>query len=379
MRLRRRPRFDTLQNEARKRGRSLGRWIYLGLVCALLFWVFDMFLGKMIYFRAEGLVLRDRIVIATQYPAGVQELNVEEGSSVKEGKILARVRSQRVEESLAQLYSDLANGLGRSTELQVRGKVIEAISPMVDRSYDEARHARVASERLRDKQLLTIGRRAELLKGEIDSARTRSEVLAERRAIEDDLPDLLAAVEAAEKAVARLQQVYSDGVLKAPADGIIGYLHVSEGSVVQMGEPLMEIFTGTPYVLAYVPEGALYELHPGDPINISLGFKDYHGRVDRIYPVAGQLPKEFQNTFEPVARARIVRIEFEPNQPYPSLFSKTTLSAAGWPPAWLARLATTSYSDVAEDLTTMRSNINALSQQVRLFFKNVPFIKEYAG
>ncbi len=36
MRLRRRPRFDNLQNEVRKRGRAWGRWVYLALVAGLL-------------------------------------------------------------------------------------------------------------------------------------------------------------------------------------------------------------------------------------------------------------------------------------------------------------------------------------------------------
>jgi len=41
MRLCRRPRFDTLQNEVRKRGRSWGRWVYLALVGGLLRFSFN--------------------------------------------------------------------------------------------------------------------------------------------------------------------------------------------------------------------------------------------------------------------------------------------------------------------------------------------------
>lgn len=66
MRLHRRPRYDTLRNEARKRGRSWGRWIYLGLVAAFFAWLFDIFLGDLVYLRAEGLVMRDRVALATQ-------------------------------------------------------------------------------------------------------------------------------------------------------------------------------------------------------------------------------------------------------------------------------------------------------------------------
>jgi hypothetical protein len=52
--------------------------------------------------------------------------------------------------------------------------------------------------------------------------------------------------------------------------------------------------------------------------------------------MAGQLPKEFQQTFQSVDRARLIRVEFDPDQMnLPPLFAKTKLSAAGWPPDWL--------------------------------------------
>jgi multidrug resistance efflux pump len=339
MRLRRRPRFDTVQNELRARGRSWGRWIYIGLLGLFAIWVFDLLIGPLVYFRAEGLVLRDRVVLATQYPAVVDELNVQEGWDAKKNQVVATVRSQSVEESLAKLYSGLTEGLSRTTQLQVRNRVIEATQQMAEQRYKEAHEARLATDKLRNEQLLTVGRRAELVKSEIESAQAQTEAQVERKAISETLPQLTSSVEAAKQAVARLRETYADGVVKSPVDGVVGYLRVARGSVVQPGEPLMELFTGQPYVLAYVSEGALYDLQPGDPVTIRVGFSRYAGHVARLFPVAGQLPKEFQNTFQPVARARIVRIEFEPNEHYPALFTKTQLSASGLPPAWVKRLA----------------------------------------
>jgi len=346
MRLRRRPRYDTLQNEVRRRGRSWGRWIYLGLLCGLLLWIADMFIGDLVYFRAEGLVMRNRVVLATQYPAEVSKLNVEEGSPIETGEILAQVRSQKIEETLAQLYSDMVNGISRATDLEVRNQVYKAIYPMTQRRYTEAHAARRASEALRDQGLIDNVRRADLLKSEIESALEQMKIEAEQKTIDDNMPELNAAVTASKEAIKRLRDVYADGVLKAPDNGVVGYLHVAQGSVVQPGEPLMELFTGDSYILAYVPEGALYSLQPGDPIKIKVGLNTYFGKVGRLYPVAGQLPEEFQNTFQPVSRAQIVRVEFDPGQERPALFSKTKLSAVGWPPAWLKRLLTETYERV---------------------------------
>src|SRR4029079_14078368 len=166
--------------------------------------------------------------------------------------------------------------------------------------------------------LVTIGRRAELVKSELESAQSQSEIEAERRALEETLPELESAVSSSKQAIERLRETYADGVVEAPADGVVGYLHVSKGSVGRPGARLREFFRGAPYVLAYVPEGVLYELQPGDSIKIRIGFKTYTGHVSRLYPIAGQLPKDFQNTFQPVARARIVRIEFDQTDHYPS-------------------------------------------------------------
>jgi multidrug resistance efflux pump len=367
MRLRRRPRFDTLQNEVRRRGRSWGRWIYLGLLCGLVLWIVDMFVGNLLYFRADGLVMRDRVVLATQYPAEITKLNVEIGTQITKGELLAQVRSQKVEETFAQLYSEMAQSISRATDLEVRNQVYEATYPMAQHRYSEAHAARVSTDKLSN-QNITNMRRAELLKNEIDSAQEQTRIEAEQTTIEKNLPDLKAAVSASKDAVARLKGIYADGVLRAPNDGVVGALNVAEGSVVRPGDPLMELFTNKPYVLAYVPEGALYELLPGDPIKIRVGFSTYYGQVGRLYPVASLLPKEFQNTFQPASRAQVVRIEFGPDQKYPALFSKTQLSAADWPPRWLKRLFFESFGKLSDNISAARIKLENLSQNLQQGF-----------
>ena len=101
----------------------------------------------------------------------------------------------------------------------------------------------------------------------------------------------------------------------------------------------MEIFTGPPFVLAYVPEGALYDVRKGDRIRLAVGLAHYYGYISQTYDLAGQLPKEFQQSFQPVNRARLIRVEFNPDQRnLPPLFAKTKLAASGWYPDWLQRL-----------------------------------------
>lgn len=350
MRLRRRPRFDILQNEVRRRGRSWGRWIYVGLLCLFVFWVFDLFLGNLFYFSAQGIVMRDRVVLATQFLAAVKKLTVHEGAEVSAGQLVAQVRSQTVEATLAKLYTQMVNGLTQRAQLKIRDNVNQAISAMAVQRQNEAQAALMATNSLRDRQLLTIGRRAELIKSEIDSAQKRAEIEAEHRALETTMPELEGAVKASEHAIKRLQEAYANGVVKSPVNGIVGHMYVSPGSVIQPGAPLMDIFTGTPYVLAYVPEGGLYELEVGDGVQIRVGLRTYLGHVSRLYPLAQQLPKELQSEFQPQARARLVRVDFSGTDRYPPLFSKTKLSAAGWPPAWLLRLLKSWWHETARSL-----------------------------
>ena len=339
MRLRRRPRFDNLQNEIRKRGRSWGRWVYLAVVLGLLLWVFDSFFGNYIYLRAEGLVLRERVVLATQYPAAVVELRIREGWDVKEGELLARLRSQNVEESLAKLHAQLAAVITRATELSIRDKVNEALYPLAQHRYAIARTARINSEGLVAHGLLAANRHSELVKDEVAGAESQAQLAAERDVIGGEAADVKAAIDATQSAIRRLNELYGDGVVNSPVSGIVGSLQISEGSVVREAEPLMEVFTGRPFVLAYVPEGALYDVQKGDRIRIGIGFGNYYGYVGHTYDMAGQLPKEFQQTFQPVRRERLIRVEFDPDQrDLPPLFAKTKLSATGWPPDWLRRL-----------------------------------------
>jgi hypothetical protein len=101
----------------------------------------------------------------------------------------------------------------------------------------------------------------------------------------------------------------------------------------------MEIFTGPPFILAYVPEGALYDVQEGDRVRVGIGLASYDGYVGQSYDLAGRLPKEFQQTFQPVNRARLIRVEFAQDQrDLPPLFAKAKVSAAGWPSDWLRRM-----------------------------------------
>jgi multidrug resistance efflux pump len=192
MRLTRHPRIDTLQNEIRRRSHSWDRWIYFALVGAFLVWLFDMFAGDLFYLRANGLVLSNRIVLATQFTAQIDDLNVVEGGEVKTGQVVAHLRSKEAEETLAKLSADIASATARATQFGIRRKVIGAVRSIAQRSVDAARHSRDEAEQLIDHNLITNKRILETIDDELKSRLQLSEMEAEDVAIEQDLPQLQA-------------------------------------------------------------------------------------------------------------------------------------------------------------------------------------------
>ena len=76
----------------------------------------------------------------------------------------------------------------------------------------------------------------------------------------------------------------------------------------------------------------------GDRICIGVALASYYGYVSQTYNMAGRLPKEFQQAFQPVTGHVSSGWELEPDQrDLPPLFAKTQLSAAGRPSDWLRR------------------------------------------
>ena len=337
MKLSKRTRFDNLHNEVRRRGNSWDRIIYFGLVGAFLVWAFDMFAGDAVYLRAEGLVLRERTVIATQFTSQVASLTVSDGSEVKRGQVVAQLRSEEVEQTLARLSSDITNALTRRSALSVRADVIESMKASAEQNYAAAHENNVRTQELIQARLITNRRASESQDSEFRTNQTLAQMQAEQIGIKRDLPQLEAAIIEATSARERLKKNYNDGKIIAPADGIVGSLPVRTGSVARTGEPLMDLYFGEPYVLAHIPEGAMYDMQVGDLVNVKVGLKSYDGHISRILPVSSQLPQYFQDTMRPPSRAQVMHITFEPGQQVPTLFSKPKISSRGFLPRWLSQ------------------------------------------
>ena len=202
---------------------------------------------KAVFGRVES---RDLVPARARLGGTILSLDVEEGSAVKAGDVLAVV----VDDKLA-LQLDA---------LDARLKALDA----------ELKNATTDLERAR--KLLQNG---VVPKTQVDGFQTKVDVLTNQR---------VAAV--AERAV--LEQQRSEGEVIAPAPGRVLSVPVTKGSVVMAGETVARIAGGGYYLRLSLPERHAEHVKKGDEVLVgSRGMTDIgekapigHGHIVKVYP-----------------------------------------------------------------------------------------------
>lgn len=316
---------DGIANEPRRRAGRLARWIYVGALAVGALWFADFLGGKYLHRNTEGMVVSSAATVATEFSGTVQAVWVKEGEALRAGDIVATLSSFQVAESLARLNADIASKRTRLAELRIRAGTLAAMLGSARERAEIAVANRAEFEKLVGRGLLPIDRRVTAVEAEFRAKQDAKTLAAEYDATTEELTVLTPVIGHAERALARLSELYADGVLRMPIDGHIGKVHVVPGTVVKPGDPVVDVYGRDHYVLAYVTAGGMYEIAPGDAVTISWGVRSTQGYVAKVEPVAMALPVEFQRTFNPVERGQIVRIAFSEEET-PPLFAKLHLS-----------------------------------------------------
>ena len=331
-------RVDILRTEprVRKRGR-LGKYVYIALLLGLAAWMIDLTAGKLLYLKAEGMVTRDAAEVASEYTARIVTLGALEGDAVATGKVVAQVSSQQMADSVARMTTELVRHEIALTEMKLRRGRIDAMLPDARRRASVSEEEWNKVERLKEAGMITIMQRARVIHDAYDSVADLRQLELESKVIASQVPELEQSVERARDSLDRLNRSYGGGLLISPVNGTASEVRVQPGSVVRPGEPIMRIYHGDSYVLAYIPTGTLYEVEPGDTVQIRTGFDVLTGEVETLLPVASQLPQEFQKAFQTAQREQLVRIRFHPQQDVPPLFTTVEVAWDMSPVALLLR------------------------------------------
>jgi multidrug resistance efflux pump len=314
------------------------RWLYLGSIAALVTWLGNLFLGDLLYFRSEGLVLGEPAVVAAEFPVTVRSISVREGEQVVAGSIAAVVTSQSVVENIARLTADLASRESRISELRVRLQTIDAIADIAELRQSVATNARAEFEKLIKDGYLPLDKRTAAVESEFRSRQDLESLRAEKQVIGAELETLGGAFAQASAALEDLRRLYDDGQMRVPIDGVVSRVATDQGAVVRAGDPMVEVYGSQRFVLAYLPTGALYDVNSGDRVQIVAGLRTTEGRVTRVQPFAAALPREFQRAFSPVDRRQVIRVEFLPDEVPPPLFAKVQLRSTHGLPGWISAL-----------------------------------------
>jgi len=327
--LRERPRLDSLRSDRRGTSRKIGQIVYLGLLAGLLLFVADALVGPMLYFRADGLVVQPRYVVASPFSARVSALYVTPGQKVHAGDLLLELQSHSVLRDIASLTARQATLVARKAELSTNIEAANLLLPLARARAEETRKRLDDIRFLIKKRLVSNAKRSSVEKEHLaanqDLMRLKSRLksnIEEKRLISNTLAQ-------ASRALEKLKSNFHDGQMRTPYDGFVGPDIPDEGEIVKPGNVLINVFTGAPSILAYIPTGRLYELKPGDKVNISSGFRTGAGHITELLPVAGALPAEFQKTFQPRDRNQIARIAIDSSSRFP-LFAKVSVSAPLW-------------------------------------------------
>jgi multidrug resistance efflux pump len=306
--LKKRPRSDVLVNEKRAVPHPIGRTIYVGILGVFVIAVLNFLFGDIVFLRADGLVLRDQTVIATTFVARIQQVDIREGQQVEKGQVIMRLQSTEMLERLADLSARRARLVADTVEFRIRAETVAELLPLAKKREGEAMRVVGKFDELAQSGLTTASSYDTALTANFSAQGDRIKLATQLKTLEKEVATLYEARDVAESALTDLQAHYANGVVRAPVTGAVGVSVPSVGNVYRTGDPMLSVYSGDPYVLAYLPQRYMFSIELNDKVTVSDGRNSASGVIAEILPVTDALATEFQNTFKPRDRSQLAKI-----------------------------------------------------------------------
>ncbi|MDJ0933282.1 HlyD family efflux transporter periplasmic adaptor subunit [Breoghania sp.] len=324
-RLRSRERVDTHVNKRRTNKRSLGRWVYLGILAAIGVGILNYVWGDMVLLRPPGLVLQERIDVEAEYIGRLDEMPLRIGQSVHRGEVLGIVSSVEISERLAVLSLRIAELTREAPDKQEEMRIARDLLPIARARLTEAKAVKQNIDQLSKKGLAPADRVPEALTENNSAHEMMIRLEAQIAGHPASEKALQPALDQVRRAYANLARLYDDGVLRAPVNGTIDSELPAQGNLFLTGEKILSLYTGPHYVLAYLPSHHLFPVKVGEAVVLDSSQETLSGRVVEVLPVTDTLPAEFQNTFQSAERNQLARITIEDGRNFP-LHTKVRVS-----------------------------------------------------
>lgn len=265
-----------------------------------------------------SLAADEEVVVAAQIPGELSQLNVDFGSYVTQGQVIAQIDQRD-----AKLRVEQAEATLKQTMARLGMKEGEKFSP------DQAADVRVVKAQL-EWEKMNLDRQAKLIEnGDIsrsiyDQALTQHNLAQARyQAAIDAVNQQLAVVEQQRAALALAKKAVTDTVVRAPISGAVKEKFANRGSYLAVGGRILSLVKINPLRLrADIPESSAAAVRKGQTINLTveaLAGRTFTGRIVRIGPSLSE-------------QTRALTVEAEVgnsgNQLRPGMFAKSQLITA---------------------------------------------------
>jgi HlyD family secretion protein len=236
---------------------------------------------------------------------------VQEGDRVRQGQVLARLDTRRLEPQVAQAAAEVAAQRQIVQRLRSgnRPEEIAQAHANVESAKADAVNARQQLERLRAAAELSAGKAVR--QQDVDSGKAALQVAEARlavnqRALElaitgprrEEIAEAEARLQADEAQLALLRQQLADAQLIAPMDAVVRTRILEPGEMASPQKPVFSLaITDPKWVRAYVSEPDLGRVHEGMAATVSVDSFPNHrfdGWIGFMSPVAEFTPKSVQ-------------------------------------------------------------------------------------
>jgi HlyD family secretion protein len=236
---------------------------------------------------------------------------VQEGDRVRQGQVLARLDTRRLEPQVAQILAQAA--AQRQVVIRLkngsRPEEIAQARAQVESAKADLTNARQQYERLKNASEMSAGRAVR--QQDVDTAKATAQMAEAKLAVnqksldlavlgprKEDIAEHEARLRANEAQARFLQQQLADSQLVAPVDAVVRTRVMEPGEMASPQTPVFSLAVTDPkWVRAYVAEPDLGRLHPGMSASVvvdSFAQRRFDGWVGYISPVAEFTPKTVQ-------------------------------------------------------------------------------------
>jgi multidrug resistance efflux pump len=349
--LKSRPRLDALDNQRRGAGKKLGRRVYFGILIAIFVSITYFFIGARFVLDADGLVVKDRFLLAAEYDSRVIRNNVQPGDAVRKGQTLLLLDSRDIANKLSDFDARRSELLNQLEEVSALIASAERLLPIASAQEKQARDYAEKVQKLLDSGFTTTPVRNNAMDVYFARQRDVAALNGERVSALKREKTITSTLAELDGIIADTKRIFDQGTLESPVDGIVGPVVPSIGQVNKRGEPIMEMFVGTPYVLAYLPTDRVYAVEVGTKVAINDGYRTARGRIVKIGGLTDNLPAEFQGTLKRRERQEILKIEFDGNPGF-VLGSTVSITSSFGPTGIIDRIRTALFGDGIDPIDT---------------------------